>query len=244
MKKLLLIFCTLFIIISLCSCNNPANSEAEPPHPLFNHNNATNEELFGTYHYERKGSGNGIIGEWAHIDSYNNVTTYIFNSDSTLIHKVSITTQDVFGDPVIIDNSVSNGTFTIESIENDNDNMIFIMIPWSAADNEFQIFVSQNYLTLKKYEGSPIEYSVLDTGINVKWFRDSVYAVRINYGKTVNSDPQEFKAVPIDNDSQRDVFIELPISELKWAEILVYSKKYWKHGFASTGYYNNAQIIF
>jgi len=240
--KLFIVFGLVILVLFVCCDSN--QTEEPLPHPLFNTNNSSDNDLISEPYFTRKNNGNGVVGEWYQKSDDSNSLIYVFRSNGTLTKIQNIITEDVFGNSIERENHRNDGTFTIESIENDYDNMIFMKIPWSTVQNNYKILVSQNYLVLKKYEGSPVEYEILSDGINVKWFRDSVFAVRINYGKTINSVPQEFVAVPITDNSQRNVFIELPLSELYWANIMVYSKKYWQYGFAETEYYNSVRIDF
>ena len=234
----------IFIFMLFLGCT-PEDTQSSYPHQLYNNNNSIDGDLASLSPYQRIGNGKGVLGEWYRTPDITNRRVYIFRENGSLTIKQQIYSEDVFGNPEYTDNHVYNGTFSINSVENENDNVVFFKIPWYTADTEFQILVSDNFLVLKKYEGSPVEYEILSNGIEVKWFRDSVFAVRVDYGKTINSVPVEFKAVPINNNSQRNVVIDLPISELYWADIKVYSKKYWKYDATpNEGYYNWVRINF
>jgi len=243
MKGKILIILALVVFLFFICCDSDQPEEEKIPHPLFNTNNSNDDDLISEKYFTRKSNGNGVIGEWYQkIDNYNSLT-YIFRSDGTLTKIQYMITEDIFGNSIEKENNTNNGTFTIESIESEYDNMIFMNIPWSTIQNNYKILVSQHYLVLTKYEGSPIEYEILDNGINVKWFRDSVFAVRINYEKKIPGSPIEFIAVPINNASQHSVLIELPVSELRYADIYVYSKKYWKYE-NYPDYFNSTKITF
>lgn len=237
-------FVFAFVVLTFFVCCDTNQPEEKIPHPLFNTNNSNDDDLISEKYFSRKSNGNGVVGEWYQKSDNYNSSTYIFRSNGTLTRIQYIITEDIFGNSVERENHRDDGTFSIESIENDYDNIIFMNIPWSTIQNNYKILVSQQYLVLTKYEGSPIEYEILNNGINVKWFRDSVFAVSIMYEKKIPNSPIEFATEVINNNSQRDIIIDLPISELRYANIYVYSRKYWKYERVGEGYYNSAEIIF
>jgi hypothetical protein len=228
-------FILLLLAVFLIGCNNDTISN-DYPHPVYIENNI-NDEFFSdlSNKFERNEGKGGILGEWERRDEYGNYTTYIFSPDGTFLYKTKTIRNDGYGNMIVENDNTSDGQFLLETIENDT--IIHRPIRWSGSDSDFQLFVSNQYMAMKKYDGSPVGYALAENDITIKWTHPDAVGINITYfGDEMG---QQELSIPINNNEYEKV-VSLPINELRWIKVKVHSQKIWKY--RDSYYYNGFEL--
>jgi hypothetical protein len=239
MKRLITIFLSILFSSVIISCNDTIVNNSLSG-LLYTNNNSTDVEIESMgRHFVRQGSGNGVIGRWVlTMDQYNE-TELVYKNDGSMNYYQVYLGHDSFGNPKREYRTSLNGNYSLFEINGDD--IIDTSIRWYSGDlydGKKQIFVSDNYLIIRKYSGPQVDYVLLNSGVEITWGRNDVFGLIIDCYEPYSNLHSQIKDQNLSG--LNTIFKPLP-SGLKRIHIKLYSKKFWYFP-EGEYYYNEAWV--